>query len=122
MAFQTLEIIMAHTLHIQQVRDLCLVATATMSPSFKRGFAPDQINTEESQISQPWQLCLLEGVKVREQTGSLDGGRGESILSREATLILYMIHTADIAEHIHLRQKCYSLQKSKDLYGAQVAL
>lgn len=34
-------------------------------PSFKKGFASDQINAEQSQISQPWQqLCLLEGIKT----------------------------------------------------------
>lgn len=35
------------------------------------GFASDEIDAEESQISQAWQLCLLEGMKVRDQTGFL---------------------------------------------------
>lgn len=47
-----------------------------LCPIIQEGFPSDQINTEESQISQPWQLCLLEGIKVRDQTGYLQGGEG----------------------------------------------
>lgn len=50
-----------------------------LRPIIQKGFASDEIDAEESQISQPWQLCLLEGMKVRDQAGFLAGGGGESV-------------------------------------------
>lgn len=59
-----------------------------LGPIIQNGFASDEIDAEESQISQAWQLCLLEGMKVREQTGFLAGGgwdyedRGNNVSSK----------------------------------------
>lgn len=42
--------------------------SAAVHPIIQDGFAAGQIKADEWQGPQPWQLSLLEGVKVRDQT------------------------------------------------------
>lgn len=77
-SFWNVKHIAAHTLCMQQW-EIYVCWPPGQHPIIQKGFASDQINAEQSQISQPWQqLGLLEGIKVRDQTRFLEGrgGRG----------------------------------------------
>lgn len=86
----------AHILQIQQVKDLCLLATATMSHHSKRLCFRSNQHRGVTDIST--MTALFIGGHKGERPDGISRGWGESILSSKAMLILYMIHTTDIAE------------------------
>lgn len=83
----------AHTLQVQHVKDLCLLACATMSHHSKRIWFRSNQHRGVTDISIV--TALFIGGHKGETPDGICKGWGQSILSRPVTVILYMIHSTD---------------------------